>query len=104
MSLVSTVFFKVNRTVCTFWETYGVGLQSESGPGTFKYSMVVKMGELHEYIADQRDKDTVHRKILDIVGEQTRHMIQFQSCLDEFNRYLGALRALDMCMQHDICK
>ena len=87
-------------TVRAFWQGYGAGLQSENGPGAFKHDIVVKMGELCGYIAEGRDPAVVHRKILDILGEQRMHMIQFQSCLDAFNRYLGALRLLDTCMQH----
>jgi hypothetical protein len=90
------------RTVRTFWETYGATLQTENGPGTFKHDIVVKMGELHQYIAEGREKAMVHRKILDILGEQKRHMIQFQSCVDAFNRYLGALSLLDTMIQHGI--
>jgi len=103
--LADNRFFKVKRrheevTVHTFWQSHGVGLQSENGPGSFKHDIVVKMGELHQYIAEERDTAIVHRKILDILVEQGMHLIQFQSCLDAFNRYLGALRLLDTCMQH----
>jgi hypothetical protein len=89
-----------HRTVRAFSETHGATLQSEDGPGTFKHDIVVKMGELHQYIAEGREKAMVHRKILDILGEQKRHMIQFQSCVDAFNRYLGALSLLDTMIQH----
>jgi hypothetical protein len=103
--LVDNRGFKLKRrheevTVHTFWQSHGVGLQSENGPGSFKHDIVVKMGELHQYIAEERDTAIVHRKILDILGEQGMHVIQFQSCLDEFNRYLGALRLLDTCIMH----
>ena len=91
-----------HRKVRTFWETYGAALQAENRPGTFKHDIVVKMGELYQYIADGQDKAIVHRKILDILGEQRMHMIQFQSCIDAFNRYLGALSLLDTMIQHGI--
>jgi hypothetical protein len=91
-----------HRTVCTFLETYGATLQAENRHGTFKHDFVVKMGELHQYAAEGREKTIVHRKILDILGEQKRHMIQFQSCVNAFNRYLGALSLLDTMIQHGI--
>ena len=96
--LLDTWFLELKR----FWQSYGAGLQSENGPGAFKHDIVVKMGELHEYITEERDQAIVHRKILDILGEQRRHIIQFESCLDAFNRYLGALRLLDTCIQHKL--
>lgn len=91
---------EVHHTVRTFWHTHGAGLQSEHGPGTFKHDIVVKMDELYQYIAEERDTVRIHSKILDILGEQSMHMIQFQSCLDEFNRYLTALRRLDTWYNH----
>ena len=98
MSVVSKAFLEVS----TFWQSYGAGLQCENGPGAFNHDIVVKMGELYVYIAEERDQAIVHRKILDILGEQTRHMIQLESCLDAFNRYLWALRLLDTCIQHKL--
>jgi hypothetical protein len=91
-----------HRTVRAFSETHGATLQSEEGPGTFKHDIVVKMGELHQYIAEGREKAMIHKKILDILGDHKRHMIQFQSCVDAFNRYLGALSLLDTMIQHGI--
>ena len=93
---------EVHHTVRTFWQTYGAGLQSQNGHGTFKHDIVVKMDELYQYITEERDAAIVHSTILDILGEQRRHMIQFQSCLDEFNRYLTALRLLDTFQLLDI--
>ena len=93
---------EVHHTVHTFWNTHGAGLQSQNGPGTFKHNIVVKMDELYQYIAEERDAAIVHSTILDILGEQRKHMIQFQSCLDEFNRYLTALRLLDTFRLLDI--
>ena len=87
------------RTVRTFWETYGKALEGENGAGSFKYSLVVKMKELYQNMQSGKE---VHRKILDILGEQRNHMIQFQSCVDAFNRYLSALRLLDTMIQHNI--
>ena len=88
------------RTVRVFWETYGEGLKTENGGETFNHDFVQKMGGLYEHIAAGTEKAIVHRRILDIVGEQRMYMIQFESCLDEFNRYLAALRLLDTIMQH----
>ncbi len=90
------------RTVRVFWESYGAGLHSESGPGTFKHNFVQKMGGLYDDIASGREQAIVHMKILDIRGEQSMSMIQFESCLDEFNRYLAALRLLDTIIKHRI--
>ena len=88
------------RTVRTFWESYGAGLETENGPGTFKHNCVQQMCRLHEGMAAGMDQGMVHMRILDILGEQKMSMIQFESCLDEFNRYLAALRLLDTIMQH----
>lgn len=99
---VAEIKESAHRTVRTFWETYSAELLTENGPGTFKHDIVVKMGELYHYIADGKEKAMVHRKILDILGEQRMHMIQFQSCVDAFNRYLGALSLLDTMIQHGI--
>ncbi len=91
------------RTVLVFWETYGAGLKAEEkGDGTFKHSLVQRMGGLYEDLTGGRDTADIHRKILDILGEQRMYMMQFEDCLDEFNRYLSALSLLDAIMQHGI--
>ena len=91
------------RTVRVFWEAYGAGLKAGGqGDGTFKHSLVQRMGGLYEDMEERREKAAVHRKILDILGEQRMCMMQFEDCLDEFNRYLAALSLLDAIMQHDI--
>ena len=94
--------------VYEFWYSYGTQLQSENGPGTFNYDLVQKMGQLHPHIVTVIDKiiigqqsdsvsfENLHRKIEDILSLQRRHIIQFQSCLDEFNRYLTALGLLNV--------
>ena len=69
--------------VHVFWNTYGRRLESEHGPGTFAYELVVKMGELHACtlaVPDQVlvDWDLLHRKIQDIMSLQRRHIIQFE--------------------------
>ena len=93
-----------------FWHTHGMLLESANGPGTFKYDLVQKMGELHAELLSVTD--TIFReprhpvglhplraKIQDIVTLQSRHIMQFECCLDEFNRYLTALRLLDVLLQ-----
>jgi hypothetical protein len=87
--------------VRTFWETYGEELERENGAGSFKYSLVVKMKELYQNMQSGNGKE-VHRKIRDILGEQRSHLMQFQSCVDAFNRYLRALSLLDTMIQHGI--
>ena len=94
--------------VYNFWCTTGVQLQSENGSGTFNYDFIQKMGQLHPHIVAVIDKiiigqqsdsvsfENLHRKIEDILSLQRRHIIQFQSCLDEFNRYLTALGLLNV--------
>ena len=37
------------------------------------------------YCLERREKAVVHRKILDILGDQRMCMMQFEDCLDEFN-------------------
>ena len=91
------------RTVTVFWESHGAAIHSESGPGTFKHNFVQKMGALYSDIASGREEAIIHMKILDILGEQRMCMIQFESCLDEFNRYLATLRLLDTIIKHRIC-
>ncbi len=70
------------QTVRDFWETYGDVLQQENGPGTFKHALVQKMKQVYEDIVAGSDGAMIHRKILDILGEQSMSMIQFESCLD----------------------
>ena len=60
------------------------------------------MGGLYEDIAAGMEKGIVHMRILDILGEQRMSMIQFETCVDEFNRYLAAFRLLDTIIQHGI--
>ena len=88
------------RTVRVFWESHGAGLHSESGPGTFTHNFVRKMGGLHGDIGSGREQASVQRQILDILGEQRMSMIQFESCLDAFNRYLAALGLLETIIKY----
>jgi hypothetical protein len=81
-----------------FWETYGKALERENGAGSFKYSLVVKMKELYQNIQSGKE---IHNKILDILREQRSHVMQFQSCVDAFNRYLTALRLLDTMIRNE---
>jgi len=83
-----------------FWTTYGAVLQSENGHGTFNYEFVEKMRRLYQDITLARNGAIIHGKILDILGEQKKHMIQFECCLDAFNGYLGALSLLDVMFRH----
>ena len=87
---------KAYRRVRAFWEEHGAGLREENGPGTRKYDFVRKMGGLHEDIGEGTEKGIVHARIRDILGEQRMCMIQFECCVDEFNRYLAALRLLSL--------
>ena len=92
--------------VCEFWYTYGTRLESENGPDTFKYELVQKMGDLHADIVAVAVIDQVigglgplRGKIQDIVSLQRRHIMQFEFCLDDFNRYLTTLQLLDVVLQ-----
>ncbi len=85
-----------------FWQTHGVMLQQTNGPGTFKHTCLAAMKRLHEDIAGERDEQILHRKILDILAQQSTYMMQFECCLDEFNGYLAELRLLDCLIQHGI--
>ncbi len=92
-----------HRTVCGFWWVNGRRLESENGPGTFKYELVQKMGDLHGDIVGLMDQvcgeeGTIRGKIQEIVRLQRRHLMQFEFCLDEFNRYLSALQLLDVML------
>ncbi len=98
--------------VYNFWYTHGAELQSENGFGTYNSDLVQKMFQLHPDIVTVMDKiiieqqsnsvslDTLQRKIEDILNLQMRHIIQFEFCLDEFNRYLAELRLLQGVLQH----
>ena len=98
--------------VCRFWYTYGGALQSGNGVGTSKYDLVQEMFQLHQDIVTVMDKlitgqqsdssslDNLQRKIGDILSLQRRHITQFESCLDEFNRYLVSLGRLESFLQH----
>jgi hypothetical protein len=86
-----------------FWLRNGVAIGDENREGgSFKSGFVERMKELHGDMSGGRDQDIIHRRILEILGEQRLHMIQFECCLDEFNGYLGALRVLDTMMQYGI--
>lgn len=94
-----------------FWNTHGMRLESEHGPGTFAYELVVKMRELHACIVEVIDQlllvencnfidaDPLRWKIQDILSLQRRHIIQFRFCLDDFNRYLTALGMMDVLLE-----
>ena len=98
--------------VYNFWYTYGGALQSGNGVGTSKYDLVQNMLQLHQDIVAVIDKlitgqqsdatslDNLQRKIGDILSLQKQHMIQFEFCLDEFNRYLVSLGRLGSFLQH----
>jgi len=92
------------RDVCGFWRVNGVRLESENGADTFKYELVQKMGVLHGDIVGEMEQvrgegGTIRGKIQEILSLQRRHLMQFEFCLDEFNRYLSALRLLDVLSQ-----
>jgi hypothetical protein len=103
---------RLRGTLYNFWYTYGVQLESENGPGTFKYDFVQKMSQLHPDVvavmdelvtgqqSDSGSLDNVQSKIGDVLSLQRRHIIQFEFCLDEFNRYLAALLLLKGVLQH----
>jgi hypothetical protein len=89
-----------------FWHVYGTRLESENGPGTFMYELVQKMSALHADIAIETGElcisvgsGQLRGKIQDIVSLQRRHIMQFELCLDEFNRYLTALQVLDVVLR-----
>jgi hypothetical protein len=86
--------------ICNFWKTYGTRLQEENRHGTFKNDIVVKMGQLHQYILDK--DPNIHMGILEILGEQKMYLIQFTHCLDAFNDYLCMLRLLDVMFRHNM--
>jgi hypothetical protein len=90
------------QRVSDFWQTYGVVFEQENGPGTFKYTFVDEMKQLHEDFAGGSHKTIILRKILDILAQQRTCMMQFECCLDEFNRYLAALRLLDTFIQRSV--
>ena len=76
--------------------------RGRNGTGSFKYELVVKMGDLHGDIGAGIDSvvvDTVCGKIQEIVSLQRMHIMQFEFCLDEFNRYLTALQLLGVVSQ-----
>ena len=93
----------VYNKICYFWTTYGTMLQTENGYGTYKYEFLDKMAQLYQDIEDAKDKVIIHEKILDILGEQRRYLIQFECCLDAFNDYLCSLRLLDVMFRHNMC-
>lgn len=89
-----------------FWHLYGTRLESENGPGTFMYELVQKMSALHAGIAIETGEQCIsvglgqlRGKMQDIVSLQRRHIMQFEFCLDEFNRYLAALRLMDVVLR-----
>jgi hypothetical protein len=75
-----------------FWNTYGNRLQSDA----FKDYFVDKMRQMYQDIEDRKGNTIIHKGILGILEEQRKHIIQFDTCIDEFNDYLGALRLLDL--------
>ena len=105
----STVMHATQTNACCrvhhFWQVHGGQLQAENGPGTFKHDLVQQMLHLHPDIVAGMDTLTTGRhsgsarlekKIGDILSLQRRHITQFEFCLDEFNRYLAALRLVEV--------
>ena len=91
------------RDVYEFWRVNGGRLEAENGAGTFKYELVQKMGVLHGDIVGEMEQvrgeeGTIRWKVGEILSLQRRHLIQFEFCLDELNRYLSALRLLDVML------
>ncbi len=87
-----------------FWRENGRWLEAENGAGTFKYELVQTMGALHRDIVGEMEQvrgeeGTMRGKVVEILSLQRRHLIQFEFCVDEFNRYLSALRLLDVLSQ-----
>ena len=86
--------------------THGAALQAANGVGTSKYDLVQKMLRLHQDIvairqqSDAASLNSIQKKIGDILQLQRMHVMQFRSCLDEFNRYLAALGRLESFLQH----
>ncbi len=82
------------QTARAFWQTHGAALEQENGPGTFKHAFVQAMKRLHAGDGAGAGADTpgAHRLMRDVLAEQRAFLVQFESCLDEFNRYLAALR------------
>ena len=74
------------HTARAFWQTHGAALEQENGPGTFKHAFVQAMKRLHAGDGD------AHRQMRAVLAEQRAFLVQFEPCLDEFNRYLAALR------------
>ena len=93
----------VYNKICYFWTTYGTMLQIENGYGTYKYEFLDKMAQLYQDIVEAKDNVIINEKILDILGEQRRYLIQFECCLDAFNDYLCSLRLLDVMFRHNMC-
>ena len=88
-----------------FWHVHSGQLQAENGPGTFNHDLVQQMLHLHPDIlagmdtlttGRHSDSGRLEKKIGDILSLQRRHITQFEFCLDEFNRYLAALRLLEV--------
>jgi hypothetical protein len=90
------------QTVAAFWPTHGNALQRDYGHCIVKHGFVERIKELHHAIAGGADDALTHPNIRGILAEQRAFMIQFETCLDEFNAYLTALRLMDACIQHGI--
>ena len=65
------------------------------------------MRHLHQELSVSSDASSdaliiIHGKILDVLREQKMYIIQFNSCIDEFNDYLCALRLLDVIFRHNM--
>ena len=59
--------------VLYFWKTYGNGLPSD----TFKDDFVEKMRQLNQDIEEGKSNTIIHKKILGVLEEQRKDIIQF---------------------------
>ena len=88
------------ETALDFWPTHAAALREDSGP--IKYDIVEQIEELHHALAGGADDARTLAIIQEILAQQRMFMIQFETCLDEFNSYLNALRLIDTCIRHGI--
>jgi hypothetical protein len=78
-----------------FWHRHALHLQQNNPPSSFKHDFVCDMQALDADITAGSHEAVMHRRVRDILWKQRAFLIQFEFCLDEFNKYLAALRLVD---------
>jgi hypothetical protein len=89
-------------TAAAFWATHGPALERDFAQDAIKCGFVKLLRGLHEALAGGAGDAVLLDRVSLVLSQQRAFMVQFETCLDEFNAYLNALRLIDTCLRHGI--